>query len=257
MMNLLRTSFSLFLAGLASRALADATPTPSPYTTLTVVVTPTPTIASDVPQFTNASVFTSAVLNSTNLARADFNASPIAWNQTLADFATSYLASMGALGLPNGSECNWSHSGGPYGENIALGCNSVTGCIDLCTFSFPLSLFLLRIPPTHSFIHSFIRTQYLGAQEEQNYNYSRPGFSEQTGHFTQLVWKDTTTVGCGSRLCGTRGWYLVCEYWPRGNVVGEFPAEVDPQVNGTGLVAPPNPSTTSSMRLEWYVTEQS
>lgn len=72
-----------------------------------------------------------------------------------------------------------------------------------------------------------------GAQEAQDYNYSRPGFSEQTGHFTQLVWKDTTTVGCGRRLCGTRGWYLVCEYWPRGNVVGEFSDEVDPPVNVT------------------------
>lgn len=66
-----------------------------------------------------------------------------------------------------------------------------------------------------------------------NYNYSDPVFSEQTGHFTQLVWESTSTVGCGARLCGTKGWYLVCEYWPRGNVVGEFGEQVHHQLNGS------------------------
>lgn len=128
MINLPHTS--LCLVGLASLALAA---TPTPYTTLTVTVTPTPTIASTAPQFINVTAFTSAVLNSTNFFREEFNASSVVWNNTLADFASSYLSAMGSLDLNNGSECNWSHSGGPYGENIALGCDSVTGCTDLCT----------------------------------------------------------------------------------------------------------------------------
>lgn len=72
-----------------------------------------------------------------------------------------------------------------------------------------------------------------GAAEVEEYNFSDPHFNEKTGHFTQLVWKGTTTVGCGSRLCGSRGWYLVCEYWPRGNVVGEFGDQVNLQINGS------------------------
>jgi hypothetical protein len=32
--------------------------------------------------------------------------------------------------------------------------------------------------------------------ERINYNWNDPGFSESTGHFTQLVWKATTQVGC-------------------------------------------------------------
>lgn len=61
-----------------------------------------------------------------------------------------------------------------------------------------------------------------------------PGFSEETGHFTQLVWQSTTSVGCGAVLCdndatgGVHGWYLVCEYYPPGNVIGEFRGNVDP-----------------------------
>ncbi|KAF3761777.1 PR-1-like protein, partial [Cryphonectria parasitica EP155] len=165
-------------------------------------VTATPVIASDAPQFTNDAAFTSAVLNSTNYIRQEFDANSVSWNQTLADFAASYLLSMGSVSPSSGSECNFSHSGGPYGENLAIGCDDVTGCVDLW------------------------------ADEVKEYNYNKPGFSEQTGHFTQLVWKNSTTVGCGSRLCGTRGWFLVCEYWPRGNVAGQYSSEVGRQVNG-------------------------
>jgi hypothetical protein len=58
----------------------------------------------------------------------------------------------------------------------------------------------------------------------------------ETGHFTQLVWKDTTSVGCGRTECngrddgGAPGWYLVCEYWPHGNVIGAFEENVQEQV---------------------------
>ncbi|KAG0687172.1 hypothetical protein C6P40_002779 [Pichia californica] len=51
------------------------------------------------------------------------------------------------------------------------------------------------------------------------YNYSNPGFSEATGHFTQLVWTDTTKIGCGYKYCGTYyGYYIVCNYLPEGNI---------------------------------------
>lgn len=169
-----------------------------------ITVTAPPSIPSTAPQFTDNALFTSAILNSTNFYRREHNASTITWNNTLSTFASSYLNSMGAESLDSGSECDFSHSGGPYGENLALGCNEVTGCVELW------------------------------GDEREQYDYNDPGFSEETGHFSQLVWKNTTTVGCGSRLCGTRGWYLVCEYWPRGNVIGQFGEQVGRQVSGTG-----------------------
>ena len=46
-------------------------------------------------------------------------------------------------------------------------------------------------------------------------------FTESTGHFTQLVWRSTTQVGCAKMMCST-AWrqITVCEYLPRGNVIG-------------------------------------
>ena len=34
-----------------------------------------------------------------------------------------------------------------------------------------------------------------------------------SGHFTQVVWKDTKRLGCGAK-----GDYLVCRYQPQGNM---------------------------------------
>lgn len=33
--------------------------------------------------------------------------------------------------------------------------------------------------------------------EIQNYNFNRPGFSPNTGHFTQVVWKTSKELGVG------------------------------------------------------------
>lgn len=55
-----------------------------------------------------------------------------------------------------------------------------------------------------------------------------------------MVWNETTSVGCGRMNCSgtnkTPGYYVVCEYYPAGNVVGDnnayFKANVLKQVLG-------------------------
>lgn len=69
--------------------------------------------------------------------------------------------------------------------------------------------------------------------EVSAYNYAKPGFSAQTGHFTQVVWKSSTQLGCGAAQ-GTKtingrnykAFYVVCHYAPAGNVQGQFPNNV-------------------------------
>jgi len=69
--------------------------------------------------------------------------------------------------------------------------------------------------------------------EVSAYNYASPGFSMQTGHFTQVVWRGSTQLGCGAAR-GTKNlngrnynaFYVVCHYAPAGNVTGQFPQNV-------------------------------
>lgn len=64
--------------------------------------------------------------------------------------------------------------------------------------------------------------------EIKSYNYSKPGFSMATGHFTQVVWAGSTEVGCGKAKSKSGGTYIVCNYNPPGNYTGQFPKNVLP-----------------------------
>jgi pathogenesis-related protein 1 len=72
------------------------------------------------------------------------------------------------------------------------------------------------------------------ASEAADYSYSSnkcaPG--KVCGHYTQLVWRDTTQVGCATVICTKNSpfgaqfpkWQLwVCDYTPPGNFVGQKP----------------------------------
>lgn len=92
--------------------------------------------------------------------------------------------------------------------------------------------------------------------EGSKYDFDRPtGFSESTGHFTQLVWKVTKSVGCGRKECdnrdrdGAHGWLVVCEYWPAGNVDGEYKSEVQEQRKASNILG--NVSGASQGKTSW------
>jgi glioma pathogenesis-related protein 2 len=69
--------------------------------------------------------------------------------------------------------------------------------------------------------------------EVVNYNYTKPGFSDNTGHFTQVIWKNSLKLGCGAAR-GTvflqgkevRAFYTVCQYSPAGNNSRQFTTNV-------------------------------
>jgi hypothetical protein len=51
---------------------------------------------------------------------------------------------------------------------------------------------------------------------------------EQCGHYTQIVWRDSTGVGCGVAACDDvagfgAGLLWVCNYTPPGNFIGQRP----------------------------------
>lgn len=63
------------------------------------------------------------------------------------------------------------------------------------------------------------------AMEKANYSYAanscRTG--KECGHYTQIIWQQTTGVGCGRAVCADKSQVWVCNYHPAGNQTGEKP----------------------------------
>ncbi len=67
--------------------------------------------------------------------------------------------------------------------------------------------------------------------EIKSYAFDKPKFSDQTGHFTQLIWKGTKQLGVGYTIVkGGSGYimYVVAKYSPAGNVKGLYSENVLP-----------------------------
>ncbi|KAL7838345.1 hypothetical protein AOLI_G00267490 [Acnodon oligacanthus] len=65
--------------------------------------------------------------------------------------------------------------------------------------------------------------------EIKDYNFKKPGFTSGTGHFTQVVWKDSKEVGFGLATDGA-AIFVVGQYLPAGNITnpGYFEKNVLP-----------------------------
>ncbi len=65
----------------------------------------------------------------------------------------------------------------------------------------------------------------LWVAEEASYNYAANSCSGVCGHYTQVVWRATTKVGCALYDCAglQYGSTVVCNYGPGGNVGGQRP----------------------------------
>lgn len=129
-----------------------------------------------------------------NRVRARHCAKPLAWSAKLAQVAQQWANALRDKG------CVFGHSGGDYGENLAAG---TSGTLDA---------------------DAVVRMWY---DEVARYRFPNGGFSAQTGHFTQVVWRGTARVGCGRSQCkGMDIW--VCEYDPAGNWEGQYRENVLP-----------------------------
>ena len=184
----LRLQLTLFTLSLHTPSLrAQVTQTEVIATTITHYYTAAaPTVPLSA-QYTNDIDLRTSILNSTNFYRFEHSAPYIYWNESLASYAQNYSTG-----------CNWEHSHGPYGENLARGYTNVTAAVEAW------------------------------GDERKDYDFDSKnptGFTEPTGHFTQLVWVGTQSTGCGWTDCdgknGLDGIFLVCEYWPPGNLVGQ------------------------------------
>ena len=130
------------------------------------------------------------LLSAHNAYRASLGLRPLRWSNALEAKAQSWADHLAEIG-------QLEHSGS--GQNLAMaaaGTQSLTQLVDLW------------------------------GSEQANFtdgdfpDISTTGNWMDVGHYSQMVWKDTTEVGCG--FAENNGFdVLVCDYNPPGNVMGE------------------------------------
>lgn len=63
------------------------------------------------------------------------------------------------------------------------------------------------------------------ASERANYDYATNSCASICGHYTQIVWRATTMIGCAKNTCSGLRYpsTIVCNYGPGGNINDERP----------------------------------
>ncbi len=126
-----------------------------------------------------------------NRWRADVGVPPLKWNENLENYAAEWAVINGKKG------CKMVHRDkSPYGENLYWSSG-------------------MSFSPKGS-VDSW-------GSEIKDYNHEPVGQEKaMVGHYTQIVWRTTTEVGCAAFKCGS-ALLVVCNYNPPGNWVGQHP----------------------------------
>ncbi|KAK3684460.1 hypothetical protein LTR37_020268 [Vermiconidia calcicola] len=155
----------------------------------------------EVPNAGEPEGYQDEVLYHHNAHRSNHSAAPLTWSADLASIATDIA-----------NTCQYAHNttagGGGYGQNIAAGvpADDIGRVISNMFYNSEVGYF------------------------KGMYGKKKPTGFHTWGHFSQIVWKKTTTVGCASVLCDSLGgvggavkpWFTVCNYGPPGNLAGAY-----------------------------------
>ncbi|KAL8540481.1 hypothetical protein ACS0TY_001931 [Phlomoides rotata] len=128
-------------------------------------------------------------LDAHNRARAEVGVQPLVWNDTVANYALQYARKRYA-------DCKMEHSMGPYGENLAEGYGRL----------------------------SAVDAVGMWVSEKSCYDYkSNSCVGGECLHYTQVVWRDSLHLGCARLQCRNAWLFVICDYDPPGNYIGQRP----------------------------------
>ena len=138
------------------------------------------------------------LVNFHNRVRNDVGVGPVTWDATIAKFAQDYANKLATTIKQLQHNPNRVLNGVTLGENLSWGSAG-----------------------------SWTVLQLADQWESQEKNLWTPGSvipsgSNPAGHYTQIIWRNSTKIGAGIAT-GPSGTYLVCNYSPAGNFIGQKP----------------------------------
>lgn len=142
--------------------------------------------------------FDQRILATHNRERLALGLQPLAWNDMLAQSAQQWADYLAATGRFEHAPEN---RRAPEGENIWAGTKGYYA--------------------PEAMVNAWVREKRYFKSGVFPYN-STTGRVEDVGHYTQLVWRATTEVGCAEAASASED-ILVCRYAEAGNYIGERP----------------------------------
>jgi pathogenesis-related protein 1 len=139
------------------------------------------------------------------------------WRKTVGTPPLNYSADLAASAqkwanhLKQSNQCRMQHSNpdGKYGENLYW-----ASAIEWSDDKRELQ----QITP------KMVVDSWSNERTDYNYKNNSCASGKMCGHYTQVIWKSTTTVGCAVAVCeDSREQVWVCQYQPPGNWVGQKP----------------------------------
>lgn len=149
-------------------------------------------------------LFRDVMLGMHNDERESLGLSPLAWDSALAADAARYAREMARTNIFRHSV----RSGRaiPSGENLWMGSRGL--------YDYEVM------------VGSFLDEKRLFRRSGKLPDISVTGRWEDVGHYTQIIWRSTQKIGC-ALAAGQSYDYLVCRYFPAGNVFGMGPLDRD------------------------------
>ncbi|MDH4317210.1 MAG: CAP domain-containing protein [Desulfobulbaceae bacterium] len=164
-----------------------------------------PTLAEDAP------LNRRAIVQAHNKWRAEVNSPDISWSAELADKASNWAKSL------RQKNCALRHSG--PGQNLYWASPQKSA-----NSKDKKGNWIWRIKAQNVSEKDVVDSW---ATEKKWYNSAKNSCYAPTGrscgHYTQLIWSDSTEVGCSFALCDDQSQIWVCNYHPAGNIVGQKP----------------------------------
>lgn len=145
----------------------------------------------------NSSSDEEAWLTAHNDARAGFGTAPLKWSDDLARDARQWAEQLARENTMRHSPQN---ARGRTGENLWMGTRGYFSAQRMVGYFVDEQRFFKagRFP-----------------------HVSTTGNWADVGHYTQIVWGETREVGC-AKVSNAKNDFLVCRYYPGGNVLGEM-----------------------------------
>lgn len=186
--------------GDSNQTASTSTPTPTTVGTSTSTSTSTSTTTSPTTTIASTGLNANEIVAAHNTWRTEVGVAPLTYSDTLAASAQAWADT-----LKSTKNCALSHSGGATGENLYWAGAWSNG-------------------PAQSITSTEVVNAWGNEKADYTYATNSCAANKACGHYTQIVWKNTTSVGCGVAVCDSpKNQVWVCQYSPAGNYVGQKP----------------------------------